>query len=112
VLPTPAKTAQERADLLSTPVAYTGTYRIEGDRWITSVDVAWNPGRVGTEQTRFFKVDGDRLQVVTPWRIVPNWPEKGRDGRTGLGPRPRIGAGARRRAASSPACGDRDDRAA
>jgi hypothetical protein len=28
----PAKTIEERADLLSTLVAYTGTYRIEGDR--------------------------------------------------------------------------------
>ena len=39
----PAKTAEERADLLGTLVAYTGTYRIEGDRWIIKVDVAWNP---------------------------------------------------------------------
>ena len=46
----PAKTTEERADLLSTLVAYTGTYRIEGDRWITKVDVAWNPEWVGTEQ--------------------------------------------------------------
>ena len=22
-------------------------------------------------------VDGQRLQVVTPWRVMPNWPEKG-----------------------------------
>jgi len=44
----PAKTTEERADLLSTLVAYTGTYRIEGDRWITKVDVAWNPEWVGT----------------------------------------------------------------
>jgi len=73
----PAKTAEERADLLSTLVAYTGTYRIEGDRWITKVDVAWNPEWVGTEQARNFKVDGDRMQVLTPWRVMPNWPEKG-----------------------------------
>jgi hypothetical protein len=39
----PGKTDKERADLLSTLVAYTGTYRIEGDTWITKVDVAWNP---------------------------------------------------------------------
>jgi hypothetical protein len=39
----PAKTVQERADLLDTLVAYTGTYRLEGDEWITKVDVAWNP---------------------------------------------------------------------
>ena len=73
----PAKTAEERADLLSTLVAYTGTYRIEGDRWITKVDVAWNPEWVGTEQARNFKIDGERLQVLSPWRIMPNWPEKG-----------------------------------
>jgi hypothetical protein len=34
----PAKTVQERADLLNTLVAYTGTYRLEGDEWITKVD--------------------------------------------------------------------------
>src|SRR5207249_6818262 len=41
--------------LLNTLVAYTGTYRLEGDEWITNVDVAWNPEWVGTEQKRFFK---------------------------------------------------------
>ena len=73
----PAKTAEERAALLGTLVAYTGMYRIEGDRWITKVDVAWNPEWVGTEQARNFKVEGDRLQVLTPWRVMPNWPDKG-----------------------------------
>jgi hypothetical protein len=72
-----AKTDQERADLLSSLVAYTGTYRLEGDTWITKVEVAWNPEWVGTEQKRFFKVDGPCLQVLTPWRVMPNWPEKG-----------------------------------
>ena len=72
-----AKTVQERADLLSSLVAYTGTYRLEGDQWITKVEVAWNPEWIGTEQRRFFKVEGERLQVHTPWRVMPNWPEKG-----------------------------------
>lgn len=73
----PAKTAEERADLLGTLVAYTGMYRIEGDKWTTKVDVAWNPEWVGTEQARSFKLEGDRLHVLTPWRVMPNWPEKG-----------------------------------
>ena len=73
----PAKTVEERAALLGSLVAYTGTYRLEGDKWITKVEVAWNPEWVGTEQSRSFKVDGDRLQVLTPWRVMPNWPEKG-----------------------------------
>lgn len=73
----PAKTVQERAELLDTLVAYTGTYRTEGDKWITKVEVAWNPAWVGTEQSRPFKVEGDRLSVLTPWRIMPNWADKG-----------------------------------
>jgi hypothetical protein len=73
----PAKTIEDRAELLNTLVAYTGMYRVEGDKWITKVDVAWNPEWVGTEQTRPFKVEGARLQVLTPWRVMPNWPGKG-----------------------------------
>ena len=73
----PAKSVQERADLLSSVVAYTGTYRLESDKWITKVEVAWNPEWLGTEQTRLFKVDAARLYVLTPWRVMPNWPEKG-----------------------------------
>ena len=38
-----AKTIQDRAELLNSLVAYTGMYRVEGDKWITKVDVAWNP---------------------------------------------------------------------
>lgn len=73
----PAKTDQERAELLNTLVAYTGTYRVEGDQWTTNVDVAWNPEWVGTEQVRSFKLEGTRLTVLTPWRIMPNWADKG-----------------------------------
>jgi len=73
----PAKTVQERADLLNSLISYTGMYRLEGDKWITKVDVAWSPDFVGTEQTRFFKLDGDRLHVLTTWGVHPNWPEKG-----------------------------------
>lgn len=72
-----AKTIQDRAGLLNSLTSYTGMYRIEEDKWITKIDVAWNPEWLGTEQTRFFKVDGERLQVLTPWKIMPNWPEKG-----------------------------------
>ena len=61
------KTDQDRADLFNAMVAYTGLYRIEGDKWITKVDVSGNPALVGTEQARFFRVDGDRLQEMTAW---------------------------------------------
>jgi len=72
-----AKTVKERADLLSSMVAYTGAYRLDGDKWITKVEVAWNPEWVGTEQTRLFRIDANRLHVLTTWRVMPNWPDKG-----------------------------------
>ena len=68
----PAQTIQDRATLLDTLTAYTGRYRIEGDKWITTVDVSWNPEWLGTEQTRFFKIDGDRLHVTSTWRTLPS----------------------------------------
>ena len=68
------KTDQDRADLFNSMVAYTGIYRIEDDKWIIKVDVSGNPALVGTEQARFFRVDGDRLQEITQW--TPR-PEKG-----------------------------------
>ena len=73
----PGNNAEERSSLLSSMIAYTGNYRLEGDRWITKVDVAWNPEWVGTEQTRFFQITDDILTVHTPWRVMPNWPDKG-----------------------------------
>jgi hypothetical protein len=73
----PAKTDRERAELLDTLVAYTGTYSVAGETWTTSVDVAWNPEWVGTRQVRAFKLEGDRLDVLTPWRIMPNCSDKG-----------------------------------
>ena len=71
------KTDQDRADLLKSMFAYTGIYRLEGDKWITKVDVSWNPAWLGTEQVRFFRLDGDRLQVISMWVQSPVRPEKG-----------------------------------
>jgi len=73
----PANTDQDRADLLKSMFAYTGMYRLEGDKWITKVDVSWNPAWVGTEQVRFFRVDDDRLQVISAWMQAVVRPERG-----------------------------------
>lgn len=40
-------------------------YRLEQDNWITKVDVAWPPLLHNTEQLRHYKLDGDRLEVIT-----------------------------------------------
>jgi hypothetical protein len=68
---------KDSADLLNSLVSYAGTYRIEGNEWITSVEVAWKPDWVNTEQRRQFEIIDDRLRVLTTWRIMPNWADKG-----------------------------------
>ena len=65
-------TDQDRAGLFNSLVAYTGRYRVDGDKWITTVDVSANPALVGTEQTRTFQVTGDRLQEMTAWAALPD----------------------------------------
>ena len=64
----PAKTNDEKAALLDSMLAYSGKYRIEGDKITTRVDMSSNEIYTGAnqDQTRFFKVDGDRLALRTP----------------------------------------------
>lgn len=73
----PGDSQEIQSRLLDTMVAYSGRYRIEGADWITDVDVAWDPAWVGSQQRRGFELAGDRLRVLTPWRVMPNWAEHG-----------------------------------
>ncbi len=67
-----ASTDADRAALLSSVIAYTGKYRVNGNGWITTVDVAWNPAWVGTDQVRSFVLTGDRLTVTAMWQPAVN----------------------------------------
>lgn len=71
------KTDEDRAKLLKTMFALTGIYRVEGNKLITKVDVSWNPAWVGTEQVRYFKIDGDRLHYTSDWMPAVTKPERG-----------------------------------
>jgi len=55
-------------------LAYTGTYRVEGDEFITTVDVSWNESWNGTEQRRRFRVDGNRLLIESNPAPSPFFP--------------------------------------
>jgi hypothetical protein len=61
-------TDKERAALLDSMAAVTGMYRVEGDRYIAKIDVAWHPAQVGTELVSSFRLEGDRLHVIGRWR--------------------------------------------
>jgi hypothetical protein len=65
-------TDQDRAGLFNTLVAYTGPYRVDGDRWITTVEVSANPASVATEQTRWFELAGNYLKETTAWAARPD----------------------------------------
>src|SRR5262245_40879261 len=69
--PVPANDA-ERARALTSMIAYTGRYRVEGGKVITKVEAAWNEAWVGGEQTRFIRFEGDRLFIESPPMPHPN----------------------------------------
>ena len=66
----------DAATLLRNMLAYSGPYRIEGDKFVTKVDIAWHPSWVGTEQVRFFRVEGDRLFIATPPHTLPRYGDR------------------------------------
>jgi hypothetical protein len=66
------KTDAERAQALRTMIAHTGRYRVEDGKVITKVEAAWNEAWVGGEQTRFVRLEGDRLFIESPPMPHPN----------------------------------------
>jgi Lipocalin-like domain len=67
-------TDEDRIAAFRSMFAYSGIYRVEGDRWVTKVDVAWTEAWVGTEQIRDFKLESDKLTVTSMWQPNPNFP--------------------------------------
>jgi len=72
---TPGQTDSEVVALFRTMMSYTGRYRIEGERFITKVDASWNEAWTGSEQARFFKIDGDRLAIISDWAPSATLPD-------------------------------------
>jgi hypothetical protein len=56
----------EAAALLRSMTAYTGRFRVEGDKFITTVDGAWNEVFKSHEQVRIFELGGDTLTIRVP----------------------------------------------
>lgn len=63
-----SKTTDEKAALLDSLLAYSGKYRIVGNKITTRVDMSSNEIYTGAnqDQTRFFRVEGDKLDIRTP----------------------------------------------
>jgi hypothetical protein len=55
----------DRARSFASMYAAAGKYRVEGSKYYLTVEIASNPAAVGAEQTRTFKIEGDRLTITT-----------------------------------------------
>lgn len=70
---------EEQSELFQSEIAYAGTYTVEGNKVTHHLDVASDEGRVGSDQVRFFRLEGDVLTITT----APN--KSPIDGRDGIG---------------------------
>ncbi|KRP98739.1 hypothetical protein AOQ72_16645 [Bradyrhizobium yuanmingense] len=59
-------TDQEGAELLSTMVAYAGTFSLGKNVVVHHVDISWNQAWTGTDQVRHFVLEEDSLTIITP----------------------------------------------
>ena len=66
---------KEKAALWDSMTAFSGKYRIEGNKIVVSVDTSWNEVYNGTEQTRNYEMQGNRLissSAPRPWGREPS----------------------------------------
>jgi Lipocalin-like domain len=71
---TRAAAASDMVGLHKSMIAYTGRWSIDGEKFITQVDGAWDPSWVGTEQVRHFVLDGCTLSIRTAPLDHPSFP--------------------------------------
>jgi Lipocalin-like domain len=57
------KSDADRAAAFRSMLAYTGKYRVEGDKIVIAVDIAWDESWTGGTQVRLYKIAGDRLHI-------------------------------------------------
>ena len=58
-------TDAEKVKLYESVLAYAGTYTVDGEKVIHHVDISWNQSWTGTDQVRFYKLDGNTLTITT-----------------------------------------------
>jgi Lipocalin-like domain len=69
----------EKIKLFGTLIAYSGTYVVDGDKITHKIDVSWNQKWTGTDEVRFYKIEGRTLTITT---AINKNPRDGREGRS------------------------------
>jgi hypothetical protein len=72
-------TDEERIKLFGTMISYSGTYTVDAAKVVHHVDISWNQNWTGTDQVRFYKLDGNTLTITSA--LAKNFTD-GREGRT------------------------------
>ncbi len=67
---------EERANAFKSMLAYSGVYELDGSRFTTDVEVAWNEAWVGTKQTREFRLEGDKLTIISTPQPAVNFGDR------------------------------------
>jgi hypothetical protein len=70
---------EERIKLHKSMLAYGGTYSVSPGKVVHHIDIEWDGRRIGTDQVRFYAIDGDMLTIKTEPNKSPV------DGREGTG---------------------------
>ena len=63
-------TSAEKLQAASTYISYCGRYQLLGDRVIHKIEAALFPNRVGTEQVRYTKFEGNILTLSTDPMLI------------------------------------------
>jgi hypothetical protein len=71
---TRAGSEADTATLYKSMMAYTGKVSVDGEKFVTMVDMAWDPSWEGSEQTRYYTLDGDKLRIRTAPHDHPSFP--------------------------------------
>ena len=68
-------TNEEKVAEAETYITYCGTYEFYEDRVVHNIKMALFPNRIGTSQTRYYKVNGNRITLTTSPISINNKPQ-------------------------------------
>ncbi len=71
-------TDAEKLAAAGTFISYCGEYEFLGDRVVHKIETAFYPNRVGTEQVRYVRLEGDEIVLTTPPMVIHGTSRSGR----------------------------------
>ena len=69
----PPQSDEDRIGAFKSLLAYSGKYRTDGNKVVIKVDIAADESWNGTEQVRYYKIDGDELHIEAAPQPYPNF---------------------------------------